>query len=90
MHVRHDADTQRFLISTEHGEAILEYTADDEHVVFTHTFVPPALRGQGIAEALVRAGLAWAGETRRNITATCSYVVRYLERHPPGKTLSHN
>ncbi len=90
MNVTHDANTHRFFITTEHGDAVLEYTADEEHVVFTHTFVPPALRGRGFAEFLVRAGLAWAGETRRRVTATCSYVVRYLERHPPGKTLSHN
>jgi uncharacterized protein len=86
MHVNHDADTRRFFIPTEHGDAVLEYTADEEHVVFTHTFVPPAMRGHGLAEALVRAGIAWAGESRRAITATCSYVVRFLEKNPPGKT----
>ena len=84
MHVTHDPNTRRFFIPTEHGDAVLEYTADKEHVVFTHTFVPPALRGQGIAEALVRAGLAWAAETRRIVTATCSYVARFLERNPAG------
>jgi predicted GNAT family acetyltransferase len=82
MQVNHDTDTHRFLIRTEHGEAVLEYTADKEHVVFTHTFVPPPLRGKGLAEALVRAGLAWAAETRRVVTATCSYVARFLERSP--------
>jgi uncharacterized protein len=82
MQVNHDADTHRFFISTDHGDAVLEYTADEEHVVFTHTFVPASLRGQGIAEALVRAGLAWAAETRRVVTATCSYVARFLERSP--------
>ena len=84
MNVTHDPNTRRFFIATEHGEAVLEYTADEEHVVFTHTFVPPALRGRGIAETLVRAGLAWAGETRRMTTATCSYVAQFLKRNPQG------
>jgi predicted GNAT family acetyltransferase len=88
MQVTHDSDTHRFFIATDHGDAVLEYTADEEHVVFTHTFVPPQLRGQGIAEALVRAGLAWAAETRRVVTATCSYVARYLERNPQGQNAS--
>ena len=82
MQVNHDTDTHRFVISTDQGEAVLEYTADEEHVIFTHTFVPPSLRGKGLAEALVRAGLAWAAETRRVVTATCSYVARFLERTP--------
>lgn len=85
MDVTHDTAGHRFLIRTETGEAVLEYTADENPIVFTHTFVPPALRGQGIAEKLVRTGLAWARETGRPITATCSYVARFLERNSPGK-----
>jgi predicted GNAT family acetyltransferase len=82
MQVNHDPQTRRFFIPTEHGDAVLEYTADQERVVFTHTFVPSQLRGQGVAEKLVSAGLAWAAETRRVATATCSYVARFLEGNP--------
>jgi predicted GNAT family acetyltransferase len=88
MQVIHDADTHRFVIPNENGYAVLEYTADEENVTFTHTFVPPQLRGQGFAEALVRSGLAWAGETRRVPTATCSYVARFLEKNPPDKNVA--
>jgi len=83
MHVVHDESAQRFLIATETDEAVLEYTVDDGRAIFTHTFVPPALRGKGLAEMLVRTGLNWAESSGLKVGATCSYVVQFLERHPP-------
>lgn len=54
---------------------------DAAKVVFTHTFVPEALRGRGAAAVLVRAGLDWAAEQGLRVQASCSYVARYLEVH---------
>ena len=48
------------------------------NVVITFTFVPESLRGQGIAEKLVRTGLAWAREQGYQIEASCWYVRRFL------------
>ncbi len=45
---------------------------------FTYTFVPETLRGHGIAEKLVRTGLAWAREQGFEIEASCWYVQRFL------------
>lgn len=83
MTLAHDTAAHRFLITTPAGEAVLEYELSPENdtVVFTHTFVPETLRGQGMAEKLVRAGLAWAGEQHLHPEATCVYVQRYLQRH---------
>ena len=50
-------------------------------MIFTHTFVPDAMRGKGVAEMLVRAGLAGARERGRSVVAECSYVARFIERH---------
>ncbi len=83
MDVTHDANRHCFQISQPEGEAVLEYVpTGSRQVTFTHTFVPPALRGRGLAEALVKAGLAWARQESLAVGASCSYVERYLERHP--------
>src|SRR5690606_25189677 len=76
----HDERAQRFSLATEAGEAGLEYQRRLRQVNFTHTFVPPALRGQGVAEILVRAGLAWARQQGLAVEADCSYVARFLDR----------
>lgn len=52
----------------------------DSQVDFTHTFVPPALRNQGLAEKLVRTGLTWARDNQLQIVASCWYVDKFLQR----------
>ncbi len=47
-----------------------------------HTFVDPSLRGQGAADALVRAALEQIRENGGQAEATCSYALRWLEKHP--------
>ncbi|MGX9462767.1 GNAT family N-acetyltransferase [Shewanella sp. A14] len=76
--VQHQASQYRFIVSTHGLEAVLEYHLDGQHIDFSRTFVPPALRGQGIAEKLVHTGLAWAKTEGFNISASCSYVTKFL------------
>ena len=81
--VHHDTARGAFTVREDGTEAVLEYTRSDASTVaFVHTLVPPALRGRGIAERLVTAGLSWAREQRLSVTAQCSYVAGFLERHP--------
>ncbi|RPA35926.1 GNAT family N-acetyltransferase [Shewanella frigidimarina] len=76
--VQHQASQHRFVVITQGVEAILEYHLEGQNIDFSRTFVPPALRGQGIAEKLVRTGLAWAKAEKLNINASCSYVAKFL------------
>jgi predicted GNAT family acetyltransferase len=77
----HQPDRQRFIVQTGEEESLLEYRLlQDNGIDFTSTFVPEALRGQGIAEKLVRAGLVWAREQGYEIQASCWYVARFLKR----------
>lgn len=83
--VIHQPEKNRFVILLEQQEAVLDYRlshnkkADAEPTVdFTHTYVPPGLRGQGLAEALVRTGLKWAREHNYRIEASCWYVAKFL------------
>ncbi|MCV0441120.1 MAG: N-acetyltransferase [Hydrogenophaga sp.] len=43
-------------------------------VVVDHTFVDPALRGQGVARQLQDAMVAWARDTGNKVVPVCSYV----------------
>jgi predicted GNAT family acetyltransferase len=79
MEIRHESERQRFVTRQADGEAVLEYRLlPGDGIDFTYTFVPPALRGRGIAEKLVRTGLAWAREQDYEIQASCWYVRRFL------------
>ena len=49
-----------------------------------HTFVDDSLRGQGAAGQLVQAALEQIRKNGGQAAATCSYAVRWLEKHPQG------
>ena len=79
MDIVHQAGQQRFVVEIDGQQARLEYRLlAGQQVDFSYTFVPPSLRGQGIAERLVRAALAWAREQDLGMQASCWYVQRFL------------
>lgn len=81
----HDESAQCFQIEQDGEIAYLKYeiyldSENAEQVIdFKSTFVPPGLRGKGIAEQLVRAGLSWAKEQDYQIVASCWYVEKFLK-----------
>lgn len=78
MQVIHQTEQQRFVVDCPDGPAVLDYQRAGDGIDFHHTWVPASQRGHGIAEALVRAGLAWAAAERLPVRASCSYVQKWL------------
>ena len=79
MEIVHQPEHNRFVAELDGQQAVLEYRLlAEQRIDFTYTFVPPPLRGQGIAEKLVRTGLAWAREQAFSMQASCWYVQRFL------------
>lgn len=77
---QHQPDHQRFVLSEGQHQAVLDYRLEPDAVVFTHTFVPPELRGGGRAGRLVAAGLDWAEGEGLEVRTECSYVAAVLAR----------
>lgn len=80
--VLHAPESRRFEIRLGDALAVAEYVRGDGEIVLTRTFVPPELRGRGLAEQLVRAALAFARTERLRVVPACSYVAAFVERHP--------
>ena len=77
----HQPELHRFVVLIDGEEAVLEYRLlPDNGIDFTRTFVPEALRGVGVAEKLVRTGIAWARDQDYDMQASCWYVTRFLRR----------
>ena len=81
--VQHQPEQNRFSLTTGDSEAVLQYRLFERNtqpmIDFTHTWVPPEFRGKGVAEKLVREGLAWARAEGFGIQASCWYVARFLK-----------
>lgn len=85
---QHDDDGGRYLIMRGHSTAKLTYqTRADNIRIADHTFVPEALRGQGIAGKLVEALIADARAHGFKIVPLCSYVDSAFKRHPEWSDL---
>ncbi len=76
--VIHQAEQQRFIIEQDGHECVLDYVVEGKKIDFTHTYVPFRLRGKGLAEELVKEGLAWAKSQGYDIQASCWYVRKFL------------
>jgi predicted GNAT family acetyltransferase len=85
--VRHNIEASRFEAEIDGQHAVADYELVGNEMIFTHTFVPPALRGRGIAEKLVEAALNHAREKGHQVLPRCSYVAVYIERRPEFKKL---
>ena len=79
--VIHDAANQRYEALVEGHVSICDYELADGRMIFTHTVVPPELRGRGIAEKLVRTALADARAAGRKVVPACSYVSVFVQRN---------
>ena len=51
-------------------------------MTITHTGVPPAVGGRGIAGALVQAAFDWARGAKRKVVPACSYAAQWARKHP--------
>ena len=80
MEIKH-IENKGFFISDEKGEVIAEltYRKEENKLYFDHTYVSRLMRGQGIAEKLLDAGVEYAEKNGYKIVPVCSYVVKKFE-----------
>jgi uncharacterized protein len=73
---------KRFELRIDGHLAVLDYVEQGENVLaFTHTFVPPELRGRNVAAILTRFALDDARRQGKKVAPRCSYVATFLERN---------
>ncbi|MGB2740362.1 MAG: GNAT family N-acetyltransferase [Cognaticolwellia sp.] len=67
--------------------AYITYDDQNGNMHLTHTIVPEALAGKGLAKALLEAVLAQIKLDNKKAVAKCSYIVNYLAKHPEANDL---
>ncbi len=87
--IDHDAHLQRFTTVVDGERAVLEYQVSNRVMSITHTGVPPAIAGRGIAAGLMHAAVTAAGAAGWTVNPVCSYAAAYMRRHPDGGERQH-
>ena len=81
--IKHDKKYQQFTISLGDDDAELAYSKPDEKTIsFTHTYVPEAARGKGMADRLIEEGLHYAEAHNLRVVPGCEVVEAFFQRHP--------
>ncbi|MBL4575645.1 MAG: N-acetyltransferase [Opitutaceae bacterium] len=80
--VRQNKAKNRFELLVDGHLAVADYLIIEDRMIFTHTEVPVALRGGGIAGKLISFAMEAAREEGLKVVPQCSYVDRFLDRHP--------
>lgn len=78
-------ENNRIYANDENGKLIAEVTfpeAAENRVDINHTFVDDSLRGQGVAGQLLELAVKELRASGRKATASCSYAVKWFEKHP--------
>jgi predicted GNAT family acetyltransferase len=91
MTIRHNEQDSQFETTVDGHTSYVAYDLEDpDRIVFTHTVVPDALSGRGIAGEIVKHALAHAREKNLKVVPQCSYVASYMKRHKEYEDLLAN
>jgi predicted GNAT family acetyltransferase len=82
LQVRHDSARHEFSVEVEGHVGALDYDLRGNTMTITHTLVPEAIGGRGVAAELTRFALETARANGWKVVPLCSYAVAYLRRHP--------
>jgi len=86
--VKHDTENKKFYIKIDDQECLLQYIEIDEQTLdFAHTYVPPALRGQGLAGQVLKEAAEFAKKQNKKVIPSCSYAYHFFSRHSEYKDL---
>lgn len=78
-------EKNRIYLENEKGERTAEVTFPEiskDSVNINHTYVSPSLRGQGVADKLVRELALHLRKNKIKAISTCSYAVDWFENNP--------
>ena len=78
----HQPEQKLFKTEVDGRTAFVEYRLLGNSLDIIKTIFPPPNEGRGISAALVKATYDFALQNGLKPKATCSYAVKWLERHP--------
>ena len=86
--MRHNEQQSQYETTVDGKLAYASYDLEEPNtIVFTHTIVPDEISGRGVAGELVKHALDDARSRGLTVKPQCSYVAKYIERHPEYQDL---
>jgi predicted GNAT family acetyltransferase len=86
-HIEHNPSQLRFEWTEDGILSVLDYQLHDGIMIITHTGVPEAIGGRGIAADMTQAALDTARAEGWKVRPLCSYAAAYIRRDPQYQDL---
>ncbi len=87
MRVIDNKEKNRFEAEVDGHTAIIEYTVQPGILSLTHTEVPHALSGQGVASEMTEKVLMQIELRGLKVVPVCPFIKKYIDRHPEWKSI---
>ena len=81
LEIAHDFTGHRFSADVDGNTCVLDYRLADSVMTITHTGVPEAVAGRGIASQMMRAALGAARASSWKVVPACSYAAAFMKTH---------
>ncbi|MCJ7553009.1 MAG: N-acetyltransferase [Ignavibacteriaceae bacterium] len=78
MSVINDKNENRFVLNVDGNEVYVLYAENKTTLELFSTYTPPAHRGKGFAEKVVRSAFDYAIKNNLSIIPTCWYVKKFV------------
>ena len=78
---------RRFEMLVDSDIAFINYKQSGRRIYLTHTEVPPAMEGKGVASALVEKTFRYIEKQDLKFVPLCAFVQSYLQKHPAWNRL---
>ncbi|EQB09038.1 hypothetical protein L288_06825 [Sphingobium quisquiliarum P25] len=85
--VKNNEAASRYELEDDGQLCIAAYELDGGEITFTHTRVPEALEGRGLASRLIKGALADVRSRGLRVVPQCRFVAAYIARHPEEQDL---
>jgi predicted GNAT family acetyltransferase len=79
--VVNNTEKSRFELQVAADLAMIEYEIVGTTIIFTHTEVPTAFEGMGIANKMAKVALNFARDSGFRIQPACPFIAAYIRRH---------
>ncbi len=81
--VVNEPESSRYVVTVDgRTTGFADYRIDGDDIVFPHTVIDPAARGQGLGAILVKGALDDVRPTGRRVVPHCWYVAQFIDSNP--------
>ena len=80
--VVHNPAQKRFEMQIGDQIAMVKYILGSKEIIFTHTEVPEAFEGHGLASKMAKVAVEYAKARGLRIRPMCPYMSAWIKRHP--------